>query len=198
MKAVVFDIGKVLVDWDPHLAWIDDMGSREAVALFLDRIGFEDLNLRADGGELFADLAQEIDDAEDRARFSTYVARYPLTVPDKITGTWDLLYRLKQRGITTHAITNWSAETWAGGVSVHPELGEVFETLIVSGRENLLKPQAEIFHRFCARAGLAPELCVFVDDKPENIEGARSIGMDGIHFTTPAALEQALTERGLL
>ncbi|NOE36195.1 HAD family phosphatase [Ruegeria sp. HKCCD7318] len=198
MKAVVFDIGNVLIRWDPHLAWLHEMGSREAVAEFLTRIGFQDRNLRADGGENFADLASELDDVEDQRRLSVYVERYAMTVPQKIEGTWQLLYRLKEQGTQVHAITNWSAETWPVGVGAHPELGDVFGVTVVSGQEKLLKPQPEIFHRLCERAGLAPENCIFIDDGLHNVDGARAVGMDGIHFTTPQALESALTERGFL
>ncbi|NOD46697.1 MULTISPECIES: HAD family phosphatase [unclassified Ruegeria] len=198
MKAVVFDIGNVLIRWDPHLAWLHEMGSREAVAEFLTRIDFQDRNLRADGGENFADLASELDDVEDQRRLSVYVERYAMTVPQKIEGTWQLLYRLKEQGTQVHAITNWSAETWPVGVGAHPELGDVFGVTVVSGQEKLLKPQPEIFHRLCERAGLAPKNCIFIDDGLHNVDGARAVGMDGIHFTTPQALESALTERGFL
>lgn len=198
MKAVVFDIGNVLIRWDPYLAWLDDLGSRSAVTDFLTRVAFFYLNLRADGGETFADLAAELDDAEDQRRLNTYVERYAATVPDKIEGTWRLLHRLKERGRAVHAITNWSAETWPIGVSAHPELGEVFGVTVVSGQEKLLKPQPEIFHRLCERADVAPQDCVFVDDTLKNVEGARAVGMDAIHFTTPQAFEAALNERDLL
>ncbi len=198
MKAVVFDIGNVLVKWDPHLAWLEEMGSREAVAEFLTRINFPERNLRADGGEMFADLAAELENAEDRQRLSVYVERYARTVPQKIEGSWQVLYRLKEQGTPVHAITNWSAETWPVGVGAHPELGEVFGVTVVSGQEKLLKPQPEIFHLLCKRAGLSPENCIFIDDGLHNVEGARAVGMDGIHFTVPQALEHALIERGCL
>ncbi|WP_209505307.1 MULTISPECIES: HAD family phosphatase [unclassified Ruegeria] len=198
MKAVIFDIGNVLIQWDPHLAWLDEMGSREAVAEFLTRIDFPKRNLRADGGEDFADLAAELEDADDQRRLSSYVERYAMTVPHKIEGTWRLLHRLKEQGTPVHAITNWSAETWPVGVGVHPELGEVFGVTVVSGQEKLLKPQPEIFRRLCDRADLSPQNCIFVDDSPRNVDGARAVGMDGIHFTSPQAFEVALTARGLL
>jgi 2-haloacid dehalogenase len=198
MKAVVFDIGNVLIRWDPYLAWLDDLGSRSAVTEFLTRVAFFDRNLRADGGETFADLAAELNNVEDQRRLSAYVERYAATVPDKIEGTWQLLYRLKEQGRQVHAITNWSAETWPVGVSAHPELGEVFDVTVVSGQEKMLKPQPEIFHRLCERAGLTPQDCTFVDDMLKNVEGARAVGMDAIHFTTPQAFEAALNERDLL
>lgn len=193
---VVFDIGNVLVDWQPHLAWpeLTETQARD----FMDRIDFAARNLRGDHGERFSDMAEELDDPADRDRLTHYVSRYALTVQNEVPGSWALVDRLIARGVPLHAITNWSAETWPKGLTSHPRLGEIFETLIVSGDVKLIKPDPAIYRLFCERAGLAPEACVFVDDKAENCEGARSIGMDAIQFTDAATLETALTERGLL
>ncbi len=198
MKAVVFDIGGVLIDWQPHLAWADSLGSEAAAQAFLDRTDFLARNLRGDNGERFADLASELDDPEDQELFASYVERYALTVENPIHGTWEVLDRLKARGTPVHAITNWSAEKWPEGLKVHPRLGEVFGTVVVSGQEGVMKPDARIFRMLCDRASIAPQDCIFIDDGPHNVEGARAVGMDGIHFTTPRALELALAERGLL
>lgn len=198
LKHVVFDIGGVLVDWQPHLAWLDRFGSAEASQAFIDRIDFRALNLRADGGERFADLSLEIEDPDDRAHFVDYVALYTKTVADPIHGTWAILDRLKAQGTPVHAITNWSAETWPEGLKVHPRLAEVFEALVVSGEEGMIKPDPRIFHLLCDRAGVVPGDCIFIDDGLHNVEGARAVGMDGIHFTTPDALEAALTDRSVL
>ncbi|WP_170604519.1 HAD family hydrolase [Ruegeria arenilitoris] len=198
MRAVVFDIGGVLIDWQPHLAWTEILGSEDAARAFLERTDFKVLNARGDNGESFVDLAQEIDDPRDRNLFAEYVALYTRTVENPIQGTWDLLGRLKEVGTPVHAITNWSAETWPEGLKVHPRLAEVFGTVIVSGQEGVMKPDARIFQLLCERAGIAPEDCTFIDDGLHNIEGARAVGMDGIHFTTPKALEIALIERGFL
>lgn len=195
---IVFDIGGVLVQWDPHLAWIEDLGSREAVAAFIARTDFLARNTRADGGASFAALAAEIEDPTDRALLAGYVARYTRTVPSPIAGTWDLLDRLADKGYGIHAITNWSAETWPEGLKVHPRLGEVFGTLVVSGREHMLKPQPEIFELLCSRAGIAPADCLFIDDSPKNVAGAKVVGMDAVQFTSPDALEADLVARGLL
>ncbi|MCR9108824.1 HAD family phosphatase [Marivita sp. XM-24bin2] len=197
-KHVVFDIGGVLVDWKPHLAWQEKFGSAEAAHAFIERTNFRALNTRADGGERFADLAKQIEDPEDRAHFEDYVRLYALTVTDPIPGTWDLLDRLKARGTPLHAITNWSAETWDEGLKSQPRLGQVFETLVVSGREGLTKPDPRIFQVFLARADVDPGACVFIDDSRKNVEGACALGMDGIHFTTASDLENELDDRGLL
>ncbi|MBY6089558.1 HAD family hydrolase [Pseudooceanicola sp. 502str34] len=198
VKAVVFDIGGVLIEWDPHLAWLDQMGSREAVAAFLERVDFPARNLRGDGGETFADLAAEISDPEDSAHLAAYVAHYHKAVPAKIEGTWALLHRLKAAGVPVHGITNWSAETWPEGLTVHPELAEIFEVLVVSGQEKMLKPEARIFDLLCSRAGLEPGQCLFIDDALKNVQGAQAAGMDAVQFTDPATLERDLMERGLL
>ena len=195
---VVFDIGAVLIDWQPHLAWMGEFGSREAVEAFMERIDFKARNTRGDNGERFEDLAAEIDDPEDRARLAAYVSLFHRTVPYEIPGTWDVLDRLFESGVPLHAITNWSAETWPEGAKVHPRLDDVFETLVVSGREKISKPDPRIFELLCTRAGVAPENCVFVDDGPHNIAGARSVGMDAILFTNAETLESELEARGLL
>ncbi len=198
MKAVVFDIGGVLVDWQPHLAWVEALGSEDAAHAFIKRTDFLTRNARGDNGERFADMAQELSDPRDQELFAAYVDLYARTVETPIHGTWDVLDRLKTQGTPIHAITNWSAETWPEGLKVQPRLGEVFGTLVVSGQEGVMKPDARIFEILCERSGHAPEDCVFIDDGLQNVEGARAVGMDAIHFTSPQALDAALTERGLL
>ncbi|PZO66930.1 MAG: HAD family phosphatase [Paracoccus denitrificans] len=193
---IVFDIGNVLIRWDP-LAAFDGMDRAEVEAAF-DRIGFTDLNLRADGGERFADLAAEIADGADRALFLSYLPNYAATITQPIEGTWALMDRLRQVGHEIHAITNWSAETWPVGVAAHPRLATAFGVTVVSGQEGVVKPNPAIFAALCDRAGVAPDRCVFIDDSARNVAGARAFGMDAIHFTTPEALDAALTERGLL
>lgn len=197
VSVVVFDIGGVLVDWQPHLAWADDLG-HDAAHAFLERTDFRSRNMRADAGERFADLAAELSDADDARLFAEYVDRYPQTVRNSIEGTWDILEALRQRGTPVHAITNWSAETWPRGLISQPRLAEVFGVTVVSGQEGIAKPDTGIFDLLCQRAGVCAADCVFIDDGAHNVAGARLAGMDGIHFTGAAALADALTERGLL
>ncbi len=198
MTAIVFDIGNVLIRWDPVPAFLPALGSRAAVKAFLTRTGFSARNLRADGGESWASLAEEIADPADRAVFASYVASYAATVPEAIEGSWTLMDRLRAQGHAIHAITNWSAETWPVGVATHPRLATAFGVTVVWGHARLLKPDPAIFALLCARAGVAAQDCLFIDDSPTNVAGARAAGMDAIRFTDPAALEPALAERGLL
>ncbi|WP_300062971.1 HAD family phosphatase [uncultured Roseobacter sp.] len=197
MKHVVFDIGAVLVDWQPELAWADELGLDGARA-FIDRIGFDKINLACDAGVSFAKASEAIADPEDAARLRRYVSLYHLTVPDKIRGTWDCLFDMKDRGVAIHAITNWSAETWPEGVKVHPELGEVFETTVVSGQVRMIKPSVAIYQLLCERADISADKCIFIDDGPHNCIGAEAAGMDAIHFTGPEALRARLEAKEVL
>jgi HAD superfamily hydrolase (TIGR01509 family) len=198
MKAVVFDIGNVLVRWDPHLAFLPVLGDMAATREFIQRTDFFTRNLRADGGETFAALAAELDDPADAALFARYPALYAPSIPSLIDGTWALMDRLRARGLHIHAITNWSAETWPVGVATYPQLGTAFGVTIVSGQERVLKPDPRIFALLCDRAGLGASDCLFIDDSAANVAGARAYGMDAVHFTDPQHLEAALTTRNLL
>lgn len=197
MKHVVFDIGAVLIHWDPVLAWVDDLGDTETRA-FLQRINFDKLNLACDAGGSFSDAARALPDAEDRNRLSQYIDRYAQTVPNKISGTWDILYALKDAGVRVFAITNWSAETWPEGCRAHPELTEVFETTIVSGRVGMVKPSVALYRHFCAEAGVDAADCIFTDDGLHNCLGAKAAGMEAIHFRGAETLEADLKARGIL
>ncbi len=198
MTAIIFDIGQVLIRWDPHLAYLSDFGDRAAVDAFFARTNFYVRNLRADAGERFAELAAELEDAADASLVAAYVDRYGLAIPEPIEGTWVLMDRLRANGYPIHAITNWSAETWPVGIAAHPRLGTSFGVTIVSGQEQMLKPEARIFRLLCDRAGIVPQECLFIDDSEKNVLGAKAVGMDAIHFTDPDALEAALAERGLI
>jgi 2-haloacid dehalogenase len=198
MTHVVFDIGNVLIHWDPVAAFADLLGTEAEAKAFLERTGFANLNPRADAGARFSELAEDISDAADRAAFLSYPDLFHLTIQEKVAGTWDILARLKSRDVPLHAITNWADETWPAALATHPELAAQFEVIVVSGTEKLLKPQREIFDLLCARAGVAPEECLFIDDSPKNVAGAEAAGMAAVLFTDAAALETELTERGLL
>ncbi|MBS0124905.1 HAD family hydrolase [Thetidibacter halocola] len=198
MTTIVFDIGNVLVRWDPRAAFRSALGSDAEVDAFLDRTGFFARNHRADAGETFAALAQELDDPRDRALLAGYVDCYGLTIREPIEGTWALIDRLRRRGHALHAITNWSAENWDTGLALHPRLREAFGVTIVSGQERIIKPDRAIFDLLCDRAGVVAQDCLFIDDSPANVDGARAAGWQAHHFTTPEALEADLTQRGLL
>jgi HAD superfamily hydrolase (TIGR01549 family) len=197
-SVVVFDIGGVLVDWKPQLAWADEFETEADAFAFMERVEFSARNLRGDNGERFADMAVELEDLEDQRRFAAYVQNFPKTVQGLLQGTWDIVDELHAKNVPVNGITNWSAETWPEGLKAHPRLGEIFETLVVSGAEGIIKPDPRIFAMLCERAGVKAQDCVFIDDSLKNVEGAKAAGWDAIHFTSAGDLRVALEKRGLL
>lgn len=198
IRHVVFDIGNVLLQWDPHLAFLPELGSRAAVDAFLARIDFHRWNRLCDGGEDRAALTAAIADPQDRAVLTRYAARFAQTIAQPVPGSWDILDDLVARGVPVGAITNFSADMWPHALALYPALGTALDPVVVSGAERLLKPEPAIFHLFCRRAGVAPADCLFIDDSPDNVAGARAVGMQAVHFTDAPALRGELESAGLL
>lgn len=197
---IVFDVGNVLIRWRPERAVAEYFPDPVEAAAYLQRVGFAAWNLANDGGRSFAEgyaalLAAHPDDAEPLAG---YPGRFAETIREPVEGTWALLDRLRAAGHPLYAITNFAAETWPLALEVHPRLGQVFRDVVVSGYERMLKPAPEIYRLLLARNGLEAGDCLFIDDNAANAEGARAVGMQAHHFTTPDELHADLARRGLL
>ncbi|MCV2446058.1 HAD family hydrolase [Paracoccus sp. DMF] len=199
MKSVIFDLGAVLIEWDPALAFADVFTSRAAAEAWMARIGFDGWNRAQDGGRSFAEGLQAAREAHgDEARqLAGYLAAFPLTIEKTVPGAWEIAEALLARGVPLYGLTNWAAETWPHALEIHPRLGRLFRDIVVSGRVGALKPEPAIYRLLMDRNGLRPEDCIFIDDNPDNVEGARALGIDGIHFTGAQALGAALARRGL-
>jgi 2-haloacid dehalogenase len=197
---IVFDIGDVLIAWQPERAFAGYFRDADAARAWLDSIDFFDWNYAFDGGRSFVEglAAAEAAHPGRSGPLAGYLAGFPETIRTPISGSWDLLDRLQARGRPLYAVTNFAAETWPLALRVHPRLGTVFRDVVVSGRERLLKPRPEIFELLLKRNALVAEECLFIDDNPANVEGARAVGMAAHRFTSPEALEAELARRGLV
>ncbi|MEM9145910.1 MAG: HAD family phosphatase [Pseudomonadota bacterium] len=198
MTAIVFDIGNVVIGWDPF-AVFDDLPRAEAQAFF-DEVGFAAWNLEQDRGRAWDEAVHHL------ARL--YPHRAPMierfradwlkSVTGPIDGTAEIIEDLRDRGHALHAITNFSREKWAETVPRFPVLSAAFGEVVVSAHEGLLKPDPRIFGVLLERTGLAPGDALFVDDSAMNVAGARAIGMAAHHFHDAAGLRADLETRGLL
>ncbi len=197
---IVFDIGDVLIAWKPERAFAAHFPSEPEARAWLESIDFYNWNYAFDGGRSFLEglAAAEAAHPGRTAPLAAYLAGFPETIRQPIAGTWALLDRLQARGRPLYAITNFAAETWPLALNVHPRLGTVFRDVVVSGREGMLKPEARIYQLLLTRNGLSAADCLFIDDNPANVDGARAVGMAAHHFTSPRALEAELLDRGLL
>ena len=197
---VVFDIGNVLIRWDPHRAFDHLFDREDEIAAFLAHTRFHDWNAEQDRGRSREDAIAWHRDRhpEHVAAMAAYFDRFPRTIAQKIDGTWDIARRLKATGTRIFALTNWASQTWPDALRMHPEL-EMFEDIVVSGHENLIKPEPAIYAVLTDRNALDPASCLFIDDSEKNVTGARNVGWQAHHFTEgPEGLERDLTRRGLL
>lgn len=130
-----------------------------------------------------------------RQAIRAFDQRWLETVSGPIAGSVDLLSRIRENGIPDYAITNFSHEKFPIAKAHFPFL-EGFRGTIVSGEEKLLKPEPEIYRLLLDRYGLEAADCVFIDDSPANVEGARAVGMHAVHFTGPEPLATDLRRLG--
>ena len=197
IRAVVFDLGNVLIRWHPDRAIARHIPDRDAALAWLDRVGFGPWNLEQDRGRPLAQgLAALPPDVA--AVLADYGPRFAETIREPIQGTWDLAEALSARGVPLHAITNWSAELFPVARRLYPRLDTLFGVTVVSGAEGVIKPDPAIYRRLLDRTGLAAADCLFIDDSAKNVAGAQAVGMAAHHFTDPDTLRADLAARGLL
>jgi len=194
----VFDVGNVLIRWDPRALYrglIADEGERED---FLARVCPGDWNLEMDGGKSFAQgIAERVALFPDKADLiRAFDERWLETLDGAIEGSVAILEELRARGRPTYAITNFSREKFAEASRHFPFLDR-FDGIVVSAHERLVKPDRRIYELLCSRHALAAENCLFIDDSPVNVEGARAVGMRGHLFTAPELLRAELKAAGL-
>lgn len=196
-QTLVFDIGNVLIEWDPRFLYRKIFADEAEMEWFLGHVCTSTWNLEQDRGRTMADAVAWL-----VARYPAYEAairafdtRWLETVSGPIPGSVDLLARARTTGIPDYAITNFSHEKFPIAKAHFPFL-EGFRGTIVSGEEKLLKPEPEIYRLFLDRYGLEAADCVFIDDSSANVEGARAVGMHAVHFTGPELLAADLRAFG--
>lgn len=199
VEAVVFDVGKVLVQWErdlPFRSLIPDPAER---AWFMDEViplswhGEHDAG--RDAEEMIGERSAAYPDHAPLIR--AWLDRFNETIPGAVPGSVELVEALDGAGVPLYAITNFGADTWAGFAPTFP-LFDRFRDIVVSGVEKLAKPDPAIFALAEARFGLAANAMLFVDDSLPNVEAARSRGWHGHHFLHAEGLAVDLRQRGLL
>lgn len=196
--AVIFDLGGVVLAWDPALAFAEVLPS-EQVPAFLTKIDFPAWNHTHDAGRLFDEGEAELvsrfpDDADVIRAYRTHFAR---TLTGQVPGTGAVIAELDRAGIGLVALTNWSAETFPHAQERFGILRR-FAGVVVSGTEGVAKPDPAIFVLACERFGLDPGRTVFVDDSPPNVASAAKGGLSAVHFQNADSFRASLVELGLL
>jgi len=198
-RAVVFDIGRVLFDWNLRYLFEKLIDDRAELDWFLDHVITEEWHFQSDAGRPLADMLPELKALHpDRAALiDAYAERFAETLPHPMPGTHELVHRLADRGVPLYALTNFGAEFWDRFGRAQP-IFERFADVVVSGEERSVKPEPRIYEIAEARFGLPGEQLFFTDDNPANVAAAAARGWQAHLFTDAAALERELVARGLL
>lgn len=199
VEAVVWDIGRVLVQWDLPRIWRDMIADPVERDWFTTTVVTESWHARHDAGEpIAAMVAERIAQFPDqRARIERYASHWLDAVPGPIEGTHALVERLAGRGVPQFSITNFGADTFAMFRPTFPILDHMGD-IVVSGVERLIKPDRAIFDLAAQRFGLAPEVMLFIDDNADNVASARALGWQVHHFAGHEALTGDLARLGLI
>lgn len=199
IEAVVFDVGRVLYQWQLAHLFEKIVSDPGRLAKLLDEVVTEEWHFEADAGRSLADMVPErialYPDFE--AEIRAYAARFNETIPGPVPGSHALVERLDARGMPLFAITNFGAEFWAGFRPTAP-IFDRFGHIVVSGEEKLAKPDPAIFALAEGRFGKPAEAMLFIDDNRANVEAAAACGWQVHHFTQAPALEADLASRGLI
>jgi 2-haloacid dehalogenase len=196
--AIVFDLGGVLIDWDPRHLYRRYFEDEAAMETFLSTIVTPEWNRGLDGGrgweEAVSSLTREHPEHADL--IAAYRDRWDEMLGGPIHGTVKILSELRSAGYEIHALTNWSAETFPKALERYPFLGW-FQDIIVSGEERLAKPDPRLYRVLLDRIGRSAEHCIFIDDGSANVDAAAALGFDAILFRSPEQLGRALAERDI-
>ena len=198
IDTVVFDIGNVLIPWDPRWLLRKLLPDETALERFMSETGFIQWNAQHDAGQAFAQGIEKQGASFPHYRhlFQAYFERWEEIIAPPIQGCVSLARKLRTAGYRTLALTNFSAETFPRAIRLNPFLSE-FEGIVVSGEEKMMKPEPAIYTLLCDRYAIQPARAVFIDDSLHNVEGARHIGMHAVHFNSVEQLHEDLHALGI-
>jgi 2-haloacid dehalogenase len=198
-EVVVFDLGGVLVDWHPdHLYRVLIPDDDDRAAFYRDVLTSE-WNRELDLGRPFAEGVRELAERHpDHAMLiRAYHERWLEMMPGELADSLLVVEELAAADVPLYALTNWSAETWHHAEERFAWL-DLFDGIVVSGREGVGKPDEAAFRLLLDRYGLEAVRCVFVDDSAANVEAARRYGLHGVRFVDALSLRDELCAVGVL
>lgn len=199
ISAVVFDVGKVLFDWDMRLLirqFITDEAEVEHVFANVVSVPW---HFQHDAGMPLAEMipARIAEFPQYEAVITAYSERFNETIPGPIPGSLELVEELAARNVPLYAITNFGAEFWPVFSKTQPVFRH-FRDVVVSGDEKIAKPDPAIYRIAESRFGHPPQAMLFIDDNRDNVEAARACGWQAHHFADAATLALDLRQRGLI
>lgn len=197
-KAVVFDIGNVLIEWQPERYFDSVIGPDRRKQLFA-QVDLHKMNDRVDRGETFRDVIYATADAypEWRDEILMWHDNWLEMAAPEIPHSVRLMARLQAKGIPVFSLTNFGIQTYALADKVYPFLTQ-FDRDFISGHLGMIKPDPNIYARLENDSGIAPQDLLFTDDRPENIAAAAARGWQTHLFEHPKGWADCIVRAGLL
>lgn len=197
IDTVVFDLGGVLIRWDPHAAFRDVLPPDDIDAFFAE-IDFHEWNRALDAGRSMVEAEAEIDQRFPHRSgvIAAYRTNFRRTLVGEVEGTADIVRELADAGVRLLALTNWSAESFPVARELFPVLSR-FESIVVSGEEKVVKPDPRIFRTLIDRHELDPTRTVYIDDSAANVAAAAELDLVAVHFSDAWPLRRELIGLGL-
>ena len=199
VDTIIFDLGGVLIDWNPRYMYRKIFKTEEETEWFLENVTTSEWNENQDAGYPLHKATEELVAKHPKwePEIKAYYGRWLEMLGDQIHETVEILQQLKKTGkYKLYALTNWSAETFPHALERF-EFFKMFEGIVVSGEEKMRKPSAAFYKIIIDRYHLDPSKTIFVDDSLRNIKGAETVGITGIHFHNPSQLKEALQRMGI-
>lgn len=196
---VIFDLGGVLLDWNPRHLFRKLFDDKTEMEDFLAQVCNTAWIAQFDAGRPMAEGVAEL-----TARFPEYAGpieafqtRWPETLAGAFEETVNILAALRKRRHRLYALSNFSAETFPHAMARFTFL-QWFDGIVISGEVGVVKPDSRIYRVLFEHHGIDPVGAVFIDDVPANLAAGQALGLDALHFTTAGALRAALERRSLL
>lgn len=200
INTIIFDLGGVLIDWNPRYLYRKIFKTEEEVTWFLENICTSEWNDQQDAGRSFEEATEELirQHPEWVVPIRAWYGRWQETINGSLPGTVEILAHFKNNSKhRLYALTNWSEQTFPWALD-NFEFLHWFEGIVVSGIEKTRKPFPEFYQLLFDRYKIIPGESLFIDDNIKNIEGAKAVGLNTIHFQSPEKLRKELIEMGLL
>ncbi|MGI6046522.1 MAG: HAD family hydrolase [Petrimonas sp.] len=198
IKNIVFDFGGVLIDWNPEYLYKKVFEDKTEMEHFLNNVCTYKWNVLQDAGRsvAVATVEKQQEFPEYKAEIAMYYGRWAEMLGGEIVENSRLVKPLSEK-YNTYGLTNWSAETIPLAIERY-DFFNYLKGMVVSGDEKLIKPDPKLYYVLLDRFNINPEETLFIDDSAHNIDTAKLLGFETIHYTPEINLEDKLKEMGML
>jgi len=200
IETIIFDLGKVLIDWEPRRLYRKIFNDEEEMEYFLNNICTPDWNEQQDAGRTLKEATDILlkKHPKYKKEIKAFYGRWEEMLGGPVQSTVDILEFLQKRNThRLYALTNWSAETFPIAIRDYYFL-KYFEGILVSGTEKMKKPDPKIYKLILERYEIDPATAIFIDDSEKNVKSAEASGIKSIHFKSGAQLKKELETLGVL